>query len=119
MAILADGSQQTDYEECMSLPRYNLTRRTTDGFLLTDMAEVAMAQGKTYAEAPWLDFVEFPQWLYPQFGNFDNVCNALLLLFEISALEGWPDVMHVAMDSDSEQFIVPWRLAHIDDTGLG
>jgi len=105
---------QTDYEECMSLPRYNLTRHTTDGILFTDMAEMYPD-----AEPPWLDFTEFPQWFYPQFGNFDHLGTSLLLLFEISALEGWPDVMHVAMDSDSEPFVVPWRLAHYDDAGFG
>ena len=51
------NGNQTDYEECLSLPRYNLTRRTTDGILLTDMADI-------FPNEPWLDFVEFPQWMY-------------------------------------------------------
>ena len=120
--ILPDGTNlpQTDYEECMSLSRYNLTRRTTDGILLSDMADVATAAGNNALANHWLEFSEFPQWFYPQFGNFDHLATSLLLLFEISALEGWPDVMHVAMDSDSEaQFVVPWRLSNLDDTGLG
>ena len=106
---------QTDYEECMSLPRYNISRHTTDGIPFTHMAEM-------YPDASpaWLDFTEFPQWFYPQFGNFDHLGTSLLLLFEISALEGWPDVMHVAMDSDSnEPFVVPWRLNNVEDTGYG
>ena len=104
---------ETDYEECMKLSRYNLTRRTTDGILLSDMADMDPS-------GPWLEFSEFPQWMYPQFGNFDHMLTSLLLLFEISALEGWPDVMHVAMDSDADElFVVPWRLAHYDDEGLG
>merc|ERR1719502_1738849 len=106
---------QTDYEECMSLSRYNLTRHTTDGILLTDMADMFPD-----ANPSWLEFTEFPQWFYPQFGNFDHIGTSLLLLFEISALEGWPDVMHVCMDSDSDEpFVVPWRLSNTDDSGLG
>ena len=31
-------------------------------------------------------------------GNFDNVGNSLLVLFEISSLEGWPNLMTRAMD---------------------
>lgn len=31
-------------------------------------------------------------------GNFDNVGNSLLVLFEISSLEGWPDLMTKGMD---------------------
>jgi len=104
---------QTDYEECMTLPRYNLTRRTTSGILFTEMADM-------FPNEPWLDFTEFPQWFYPQFGNFDNLALSLFLLFEISALEGWPDVMHVAMDSDStKQYVVPWRLPNDMGGGLG
>ncbi len=96
----------TDYGECMSLPRYNLTRRTTDGILLMDMADM-----EPNADPDWLNFVEFPQWTYPQFGNFDNIGFSLILLFEVSALEGWPDVMHWAMDTDSaELYVHPWRI---------
>jgi len=97
---------QTDYEECMALSRYNLTRRTTDGVLLMDMADL-----KPNEDPNWLYFVEFPQWQYPQFGCFDNIGYSLLLLFEVSALEGWPDVMHWAMDTDSnELYIAPYRV---------
>ena len=28
----------------------------------------------------WLAFTEFPQWMYPQFGSFDNVFMSLILL---------------------------------------
>ena len=108
-----NANNQTDYEECMALPRYNLTRRTTAGILFTDMANME-------PDKEWLAFTEFPQWFYPQFGNFDNLKLSLVLLFEISALEGWPDVMHWCMDSDqSEQFIVPWRVPHDQGGGLG
>jgi len=97
---------QNDYEECMALPRYNLTRRTTDGILFMDMADA----DPTY-EPDWLIFTEFPQWMWPQFGTFDNIGHALILLFEVSALEGWPDVMHWAMDTDGkEMFVTPWRI---------
>jgi len=30
--------------------------------------------------------------------NFDNIGNALLTLFELSTMEGWPDIMYPAMD---------------------
>ena len=111
--LSADG--QTDYAECMALPKYNLTRRTTDGVLLTDMADL-------YPDAVpnWLDFVEFPQWLQPQFGSFDNIGHSLLQLFEISALEGWPSVLYWAMDTDSQNMLVePWPVDTSQNMGLG
>jgi hypothetical protein len=115
-----DVNGNTDYQECMALPRYNLTRYTTDGILFTDMADIEMLRGNSDKAKEWLAFTEFPQWLYPQFGNFDNLGSALLLLFEISALEGWPDVMHAAMDTDADQaFIVNWQISTAEDTGLG
>ena len=102
---------QTDYAECMNLPRYNLTRRTTDGILLMDMADLEPGGDNGNGQPPWLNFVEFPQWTYPQFGCFDNIGFSLILLFEVSALEGWPDVMHWAMDTDSnELYVQPWRV---------
>jgi len=92
---------QSDYEECMSRPKYNLTRRGTDGTLLTELA---------YNDSSLLMYIEFPQWVNPHFGNFDNIVVSLLLLFEVSALEGWPVVMHEAMDSDqNELYVEPWR----------
>ena len=105
----------SDYAECLQLPRYNLTRRTSDGILLMDMADVDPG-----AMPPWLEFVEFPQWMYPQFGTFDNLGNSLMILFELSGLEGWPNVMHWAMDADSDHlFVVPWRISSDEDAGLG
>merc|ERR1719284_20090 len=41
----------------------------------------------------------------PGFGNFNNIGWAILLLFEIAALEGWPDVMSVAMASDLTPYV--------------
>ena len=106
---------QTDYEECMALPRYNITRRTTDGILLTEMADLY-----PHAEPSWLVFTEFPQWMYPQFGTFDHIGEALLLLFELSALEMWPDVLHVAMDADpANLFIEPFRVPSSSGNGMG
>merc|ERR1719393_1736 len=66
-------SGQNDYEECMALPRYNLTRYTTDGILFTDMADIELRRGNTARAKEWLAFTEFPQWMYPGFGNFDNL----------------------------------------------
>ncbi|CDW52516.1 voltage dependent calcium channel type D subunit [Trichuris trichiura] len=34
--------------------------------------------------------------------NFDNVQNAMVALFVVSTFEGWPDLLHVAMDSNDE-----------------
>jgi hypothetical protein len=106
----ADG--KNDYHECMALPRYNLTRRTTDGVLFMDMADMYPGLIEDLGEgAKWIDFVEFPQWLNPQFGSFDNIGYAMIQLFEVSALEAWPDVMHHAMDADgNEMYIHPWRV---------
>jgi len=101
------NGSQSDYDECMSLSRYNITRYTTDGISFTDMANMYPD-----ADPNWLTFCEYPQWFYPQWGNFDHITTSLMALFEISALEGWPDVMHNAMDTDSDnQFVTPWRLS--------
>jgi len=109
------NGNQNDYQECMDLPRYNLTRRTTHGILFTDMADMFPD-----ASPNWLEFSEFPQWFYPQFGYFDNLKLSLAMLFEISALEGWPDVMHWAMDTDANNlFVVPWRVGSDVGGGLG
>lgn len=32
------------------------------------------------------------------YGNFDNIGNGLLTLFEVSSLEGWPGIMARSMD---------------------
>lgn len=102
---------QSDYEECIKRPKYNLTRHATNGSLLTELGKV---------DGSLIVFTEFPQWVNPHLGNFDNLLEALLLLFEVSALEGWPDVMHTAMDSDmNELFVVPWRFDQgVDPYGL-
>ena len=56
-------------------------------------------------------FYEFPQWVQPDFGNFDNFFWGFLLLFEVAALEGWPDVMFWVIDSNQHmQFVEPSRL---------
>ncbi|KAJ1639567.1 Ion transport protein-domain-containing protein, partial [Pavlovales sp. CCMP2436] len=38
-------------------------------------------------------------WANPAFGNFDSLPSASLLLFEMSGLEGWPDVMFMGIDA--------------------
>jgi len=71
------------------------------GILLTTLAET---------QPIYLRFTEFPQWVNPHFGNFDDILWALLLLFEVSALEGWPSVLFTAMDSDNKElFVLPWK----------
>ena len=35
-----DAQGRTDYEECMTLPRYNISRKTTHGIPFTDMANM-------------------------------------------------------------------------------
>ncbi|GAB5365090.1 hypothetical protein AAMO2058_001026900 [Amorphochlora amoebiformis] len=39
-------------------------------------------------------------WSNPYYANFDNIGTAVLTLFEVSSLEGWPRVMHRAVDID-------------------
>lgn len=98
---------QNDYEECMGLSRYNLTRYTTDGQLLSDLAR---------NDSDWLHYINFPQWVQPHFGSFDNIGLSLLMLVEVAMLEGWPDVMHRAMDTDMlYQYIEPYYISKSDD----
>lgn len=42
------------------------------------------------------------EWRNPSY-HFDNIGNALLVLFELSTLEMWPTVMHAAMDITSPE----------------
>jgi len=97
-------TERNDFQECMALPKYNISRHDTNGRRLGPILD---------PELDWeiyKPFVEFPQWVNPHFGNFDNMGFAILLLFEVAALEGWPDVMFMAMGSDSaRQYIVPWK----------
>ena len=41
------------------------------------------------------------RWANPRFGNFDNIFHASLLLFEMSTMEDWPDVMALGTDVTS------------------
>ncbi|XP_026871796.2 calcium channel, voltage-dependent, L type, alpha 1S subunit, b [Electrophorus electricus] len=41
------------------------------------------------------------QWVNGDF-NFDNVLNAMLTLFTVSTIEGWPELLYKAIDSDAE-----------------
>ena len=95
-----------DYEECMSLPKYNLTRRDSLGreLHMIEHNEENWESG-SMAWAPEL-FYQFPQWVNPNFGSFDHFGEGFLLLFEVAALEGWPDVMFWVMDSDQYEFFV-------------
>ena len=38
-------------------------------------------------------------WVNPFFGNFDDILASMLLLFEASTFEGWPDVMYAVIDA--------------------
>lgn len=42
-------------------------------------------------------------WMAPHYGNFDNIFSSMLLLFEMSTLEGWPDVMLYMADAAWDQ----------------
>ena len=35
----------------------------------------------------------------PELGSFDNIGDAMLMLFEVSSLEGWPNAMYLGVDS--------------------
>lgn len=50
----------------------------------------------------------FVQWR-PMDSNFDNIANALLALFEIATLEGWPNNMFGAMDTSEVRDKHPTR----------
>jgi len=104
------GAQRvSDYEECMALPKYNLTRYDTLGERLTDKEDWA----ETYRM-----FTEFPQWTNPNYGNFDHVGWGSLLLLEIAALEGWPDVMYDVMGTDrDERYVSPFWLSTAQANG--
>ncbi len=39
------------------------------------------------------------EWVNPAIGSFDNIGASMLLLFESSTMEGWPDVMYAAIDA--------------------
>ena len=49
------------------------------------------------------------EWENPGTGSFDNIGSALLLLFESSTMEGWPDVMWATIDAYSEPGHAPVR----------
>jgi hypothetical protein len=40
-------------------------------------------------------------WANPRFGSFDDVLSSMLVLFEMSTLEGWTDVMWACVDAIS------------------
>lgn len=124
-----------DYQECMALPKYNLTRHDSLGRRLTDWDEVL---GELLPNGEWANrtsvplkdawppgyrtsakFITFPQWVNPDFGHFDHLFSALLLLIEVALLENWPNVMFWAWDSDLEtEYIQPWWLPDYNDVGL-
>eukprot|EP00965_Chrysotila_dentata_P154537 5106230-Pleurochrysis_carterae.AAC.1 len=112
--------EQNDYEECMALPRYNLTRYNTAGVELTD-PRFADPNDRYYnGEDGYNMYTEFPQWVNPDFGHFDNVATSVLLLLEVACLEGWPDVMYRVMDTDLKRnYINPyWLSTEQDPNGL-
>ena len=43
------------------------------------------------------------RWANPSFGSFDNVLSSMLVLFEMSTLEGWTDVMWACVDGISSE----------------
>jgi hypothetical protein len=104
-----------DYEECMSMPKYNLSRYNSVGQQLHLLPKDATYRGTAVWESGSVEwppelFYEFPQWVHPNFGNFDNFGMGFLLLFEVAALEGWPDVMFWVADSDYyKMFVEPTR----------
>jgi hypothetical protein len=131
----SSAKYSNDYQECMALPKYNLTRHDSLGRLLTDWQEVA---GELLPSGEWANrtsvplgeawagsyktsakFISFPQWVNPQFGHFDHIFSAVLLLLEVALLEGWPDVLFWAWDSDLQtEYIQPWWLPDYNDVGL-
>ena len=94
--ILEDGTYQSDYDECMAIPKYNISRHDSYGILLSD-PEICAKQEAAYPGAmaahtdpcspeKYRPYYEFPQWMEPGFGNFNNIGWAILLLFEIAEI---------------------------------
>jgi len=54
-------------------------------------------------------------WANPPWGNFDNFFSASLLLFEMSSLEGWPDVLYRGIDA-TEVDVAPQRDAKLENS---
>jgi len=116
---------QSDYEECMKLRDptlmwrggpYNLTRHNSLGVDLTDERFADPSDDYYFGPSGYNDFTLYPQWVQPDFGNFDNIPTAVLLLFEVALLEGWPDVMFWVMDADFvRNYIVPWPYSNATD----
>jgi voltage-dependent calcium channel T type alpha-1G len=42
------------------------------------------------------------EWVNPSFGSFDDVFSAALMLFELSTLEGWEQVMYAGVDAAAD-----------------
>ena len=46
-------------------------------------------------------------WMPPHYGHFDNIGAAVLLLFEMSGLEGWPDVLFWSGNAARDTYPTP------------
>jgi len=115
-----NGTYANDYLECMALPKYNISRHDSFGNSFTSPVFADKNSDFYYSPEGYREFAEFPKWVNPDFGNFDNIATSVLLLMEVAFLEGWPDVMFMVMDSDiANEYIVPWWLdTSVDPDGL-
>ena len=96
----------TDFHECVALPRYNLTRLNSEGVPLTSLPGYEL-------------YYQYPRWVQPNLGTFDDLGTSMLLLFEFATAEGWPTTLFALADTDAqEEFVTPWPIASDDDTNL-
>ena len=88
----------TDFEDCMALPRYNLSRHTTTG---VSLASLLPADERS---------VSFPRWVQRDLGTFDTLPHAVLALLEAATSEGWDELMYTVIDIDfSDRYIAAVR----------
>ena len=59
----------------------------------------ALEQGWLPLAQPACDRAPHVGWANPPFGSFDNTPSSMLLLFEMSTLEGWTEVMFATVDA--------------------
>ncbi|KAG5282161.1 hypothetical protein AALO_G00052880 [Alosa alosa] len=72
----------------------------TDPFKLTE-AECQGTFVKHLQNSLYDTEVRPREWINNDY-NFDNIFNAMLALFTVSTLEGWPELLYKAIDSDKE-----------------
>lgn len=96
--IPGESDGVADYFECAALPKYNLSLVDSLGTNLVDLENTRM-------------FTEYPQWVQPDWGSFDDVPRAALALFHF-AVTLWPVLALDLMDTNAHaKYTVPYRVS--------